>query len=84
MRPDLDFRTLRAQVESATWMPDFSLLYRRAGRVRVRDRMAVVGALVGTLAVFAPVALAGVFGRPTPRRWAPTRTSATPGAPCRR
>ena len=28
--------------------------------------MAVVGALVGTLAVFAPVALAGVFGRPSP------------------
>lgn len=71
MRPDLDFRALRAQVESATWMPDFSLLYRRAGRVRLRDRMAVVGALVGTLAVFAPVALAGVFGRPTPAALGP-------------
>ena len=71
MRPDLDFRTLRAQVESATWMPDFSLLYRRAGRVRRRDRMAVVGALVGTLAVFAPVALAGVFGRPSPAALGP-------------
>jgi hypothetical protein len=71
MRPDLDFRTLRAQVESATWMPDFSLLYRRAGRVRIRDRMAVVGALVGTLAVFAPVALAGVFGRPSPAALGP-------------
>ncbi|GAA3224928.1 sialidase family protein [Dactylosporangium siamense] len=71
MRRDLDFRTLRAQVESATWMPDFSLLYRRAGRVRMRDRMAVVGALVGTLAVFAPVALAGVFGRPAPAALGP-------------
>lgn len=66
MRPELDFRTLRAQIEAATWVPDFSVLYRRAGRVRMRDRMAVVGALVGTLAVFAPVALAGMFGRPAP------------------
>ncbi|GAB3869793.1 hypothetical protein ACFPIJ_15235 [Dactylosporangium cerinum] len=86
MRPDLDFRTLRAQVESATWMPDFSLLYRRAGRVRLRDRMAVVGALVGTLAVFAPVALAGVFGRPSPAALGPNPDlgepwSALPSAP---
>lgn len=66
MRPELDFRALRAQIEAATWMPDFSVLYRRAGRVRMRDRMAVVGALVGTLAVFTPVALAGMFGRPAP------------------
>ncbi|GAA4247418.1 hypothetical protein GCM10022255_023200 [Dactylosporangium darangshiense] len=66
MRPDLDFRTLRAQIEAATWVPDFTALYRRAGRVRLRDRMAVAGALVGTLAVLAPVALAGIFGRPAP------------------
>ncbi|MGI5247196.1 hypothetical protein [Dactylosporangium sp. CA-139066] len=66
MRPDLDFRTLRAQIEAATWVPDFTTLYRRAGRVKMRDRMAVAGALVGTLAVLAPVALAGVFGRPAP------------------
>jgi hypothetical protein len=71
MRPDLDFRTLRAQIESATWVPDFSVLYRRAGRVRLRDRMAVAGALVGTLAVLAPVALAGVFGRPAPAALGP-------------
>lgn len=71
MRPDLDFRTLRAQIEAATWMPDFSLLSRRAGQVRRRDRLAVVGALIGTLAVFAPVALAGVFGRPTPAALGP-------------
>ncbi|MFI5906572.1 hypothetical protein [Dactylosporangium sp. NPDC051541] len=66
MRPDLDFRTLRQQIEAATWMPDFASLYRRAGRVRMRDRMAVAGALVGTLGVLAPVALAGIFGRPGP------------------
>ncbi|GGM31959.1 hypothetical protein ACFFX1_05655 [Dactylosporangium sucinum] len=71
MRPELDFRALRAQIEAATWVPDFSTLYRRAGRVRIRDRMAVVGALVGTLAVFAPVALAGIFGRPTPAALGP-------------
>ncbi|WP_327006360.1 glycoside hydrolase [Dactylosporangium sp. NBC_01737] len=81
MRPDLDFRTLRAQVESATWMPDFSLLYRRAGRVRMRDRMAVVGALVGTLAVFAPVALAGVFGRPSPSALGPNPDLGEPWSP---
>ncbi len=81
MRPDLDFRTLRAQVESATWMPDFSLLYRRAGRVRMRDRMAVAGALVGTLAVFAPVALAGVFGRPSPAALGPNPDLGEPWSP---
>jgi hypothetical protein len=81
MRPDLDFRTLRAQIESATWMPDFSLLYRRAGRVRMRDRMAVVGALVGTLAVFAPVALAGVFGRPSPAALGPNPDLGEPWSP---
>jgi hypothetical protein len=66
MRPELDFRTLRAQIEAATWMPDFASLYRRAGRVRMRDRLTVLGALVGTLGVLAPVALAGIFGRPGP------------------
>ena len=45
-------------------MPDFGGLRRRARRVRRRDRLAVVGALFGTLAVFAPVALASIFGRP--------------------
>jgi hypothetical protein len=64
MPGELDFRTLRDQIEAATFMPDFSGLRRRAKRVRRRDRLAVVGALFGTLAVFAPVALASVFGRP--------------------
>jgi hypothetical protein len=64
MPGDLDFRTLRDQIEAATRMPDFAGLRRRAKRVRRRDRLAVVGALFGTLAVFAPVALASIFGRP--------------------
>jgi len=64
MPGELDFRTLRDQIEAATFMPDFSGLRRRAKRVRRRDRLAVVGALFGTLAVFAPVALASMFGRP--------------------
>ncbi|WP_238008015.1 hypothetical protein KZZ52_04715 [Dactylosporangium sp. AC04546] len=81
MRPELDFRALRAQIEAATWVPDFSTLYRRAGRVRVRDRMAVVGALVGTLAVFAPVALAGIFGRPTPAALGPNPDLGDPWSP---
>ncbi|WP_433083253.1 hypothetical protein ACQP1P_04145 [Dactylosporangium sp. CA-052675] len=66
MRPELDFRTLRQQIEAATWVPDFVTLYRRAGRVRLRDRLAVLGALLGTLGVLAPVALAGIYGRPGP------------------
>jgi hypothetical protein len=64
MPGELDFRSLRDQIEAATRMPDFSGLRRRARRVRRRDRLAVVGALFGTLAVFAPVALASMFGRP--------------------
>jgi hypothetical protein len=64
MPGSLDFRTLRDQIEAATFMPDFAGLRRRAKRVRRRDRLAVVGALFGTLAVFAPVALASIFGRP--------------------
>ncbi|WP_433214578.1 WD40/YVTN/BNR-like repeat-containing protein [Dactylosporangium sp. CS-047395] len=89
MRPDLDFRTLRQQIEQATWVPDFSTLYRRAGRVKLRDRMTVLGALLGTLGVLAPVALAGIFGRPGPavlgpnpdlgEAWSPI-ASATPTA----
>ncbi|MEV8513858.1 sialidase family protein [Dactylosporangium sp. NPDC051484] len=67
MRPELDFHTLRTQIEAATWVPDFSMLYQRAGRVRMRDRLAVLGALLGTLGVLAPVALAGIFGRPAHR-----------------
>ena len=64
MHPELDFKTLRAQVEAATRLPDFAELWRRARRVRIRDRLAVVGAMFGTLAVFAPVAIATVVGRP--------------------
>jgi hypothetical protein len=64
MPGELDFRTLRDQIEAATRMPDFAGLRRRAKRVRRRDRLAVVGALFATLAVFAPVALASIFGRP--------------------
>jgi hypothetical protein len=81
MRPELDFRTLRAQIEAATLMPDFSTLYRRAGRVRIRDRMAVAGALVGTLAVFAPVVLAGMFGRPSPTVLGPNPDLGEPWSP---
>jgi hypothetical protein len=64
MRPDLDFRSLRSQVEAATYLPDFGDLWRRARRVRLRDRMAVLGALFGTLAVFLPVVIATMVGKP--------------------
>jgi hypothetical protein len=65
MPPELDFKTLRAQVEAATRMPDFAGLWHRARRVRFRDRLAVLGAMFGTLAVFIPVAIASIIGRPT-------------------
>src|SRR2546423_12481673 len=62
MPPELDFRALRSQVESVTRVPDFSAVSRRARKVRRRDRLAVAGALLGTLAVFSPIAVAAVMG----------------------
>ena len=62
MPPELDFRALRSQVESITRIPDFSTVSRRARKVRRRDRLAVAGALVGTLAVFSPIAVASIVG----------------------
>jgi hypothetical protein len=62
MPPELDFRALRSQVESVTRVPDFAAVARRARKVRRRDRLAVAGALLGTLAVFSPIAVASVVG----------------------
>src|SRR5438045_2103104 len=62
MPPELDFRALRSQVESVTRVPDFSAVSRRARKVRRRDRLAVAGALLGTLAVFSPIMVAAVMG----------------------
>jgi hypothetical protein len=62
MPPELDFRALRTQVEAITRVPDFSQLTRRARKVRRRDRLAVAGALVGTLAIFSPIAVTAVSG----------------------
>jgi hypothetical protein len=63
MHPDLDFKALRAQVEAATRVPDFGGLWRRARRIRIRDRLAVFGAMLGTFVVFTPVAVASLIGR---------------------
>ena len=63
MRSELDFRALREQVEAATRLPDFAGLWRRARRIRVRDRLAVLGAMLGTFAVFTPVVIASMMGR---------------------
>ena len=62
MPPELDFQALRSQVESVTRVPDFATVSRRARKVRRRDRLAVAGALMGTLAVFSPIAVASVIG----------------------
>lgn len=62
--PELDFGALRSQVEAATRLPDFSEVGRRAGRARLRDRMATAGALLATVLVFMPVILVAMRARP--------------------
>jgi hypothetical protein len=59
-----DYLGLRADVEAATRLPEFSAVERRARRYRFRDRAAVAGAVVTTFAVLTPVAVAALTGRP--------------------
>ena len=64
--PDLDFNGLRADVESATLVPDFDAVRRRARRLRLRDRIVVVLALIALGGVVTPVTLAAMRGGPGP------------------
>jgi hypothetical protein len=59
----LDFQGLRAEIEEVTRLPEFGAVERRARRLRTRDRLAVVGALLGTLVVIAPVGLTALNAR---------------------
>jgi hypothetical protein len=63
MAEQLDFLGLRAEVEAATRIPEFRAVERRARRVRARDRLAVAGALLGTLVVVTPVSVAAMHAR---------------------
>lgn len=51
---ELDFTGLRAEVEAATMLPDFSQVTRRAKRTRRRARLATLSAALAVLAVLAP------------------------------
>jgi len=51
---ELDFIGLRAEVEAATMLPDFSQVTRRARRARRRARLATLSAALAILAVLAP------------------------------
>lgn len=51
---ELDFIGLRAEVEAATMLPDFSQVTRRAKRARRRARLATMSAALAVLAVLAP------------------------------
>src|SRR5215468_7657407 len=51
---ELDFIGLRAEVEAATMLPDFSQVTRRARRARRRARLATLSAAMAVLAILAP------------------------------
>ena len=52
--PNLDFDGLRADVEARTRVPDFDAVHKRANRIRLRDRLLVLLAVVSVVAVAAP------------------------------
>jgi hypothetical protein len=52
---NLDFDGLRADVEAGTRVPDFDAVQRRAGRIRLRDRLLLTVAVVAALAVVVPL-----------------------------
>ena len=64
--PDLDFPGLRADVETATKIPGFDTVRRRARRIRLRDRLAVVVALFTVGGLATPVALTALAGSAGP------------------
>src|SRR5262249_40596322 len=61
-----DFRGLRADVEAATTLPEFTTIERRARWRRLRDRGAVVSAVLTTFAVLAPAAMAALSAHSHP------------------
>ncbi|HEX6498330.1 MAG TPA: hypothetical protein VF054_04775 [Micromonosporaceae bacterium] len=54
---DVDFSGLRSTVENATRLPGFDVVERRARRIRRRNRLAVLSAVLATLAALGPAAL---------------------------
>ncbi len=54
MTDPLDFRGLRHDVESATMLPEFAGVARRARRLRLRSRLATLAALLAAVAILVP------------------------------
>jgi hypothetical protein len=63
----IEFMLLRAEVEAATRVPEFAEVNRRAGGVKLRDRLATTAAMFATLAVFAPVGVAAMNAQHEPQ-----------------
>jgi murein DD-endopeptidase MepM/ murein hydrolase activator NlpD len=54
---ELDFGGLRAEIEAATMLPDFTHVARRARRARMRARLATLCAVLGVVGLIGPVGL---------------------------
>lgn len=88
---DLDFTGLRAQVESATAMPEFATIQRRARWLRSRSRLALLATVLSTLAVVVPAGVAAQHARQFQQRAVlavgpvpdPTPAQVTPSGPVR-
>ena len=59
-----DFVGLRADVESATKVPDFPMIAGRARRVRIRDRVGAVAAVLAALGILVPIGVVSVLAQP--------------------
>ncbi len=82
--PEPDFRGLRAEVEAATTLPEFTTIERRARWRRLRDGGTVVAAVLTTFAVLAPAAVAALSTHPHPllrRPDPPMVDGSTPASP---
>jgi len=64
MADGLDFAGLRREVEAATRLPEFDLVARRARRVRLRGRLAMLGSVLGVLSIIGPAGVASVLAQP--------------------
>lgn len=79
---DVDFSALRSTVETATRLPGFDVVERRARRLRRRHRLAVLGAVLATFAALGPAALlAPGPGRSSPISLGPDNDITTTAEP---
>ena len=88
---ELDFNGLRAEVEAATMLPDFSHVARRARRAKRRARLASLSAAIAVLAIVAPAGVltarergvnhSGPISRPDQTTPMPVGLQTPPAAP---